>query len=308
MTPPTRPFGSAWRLRPQLRVDIAGYLFIAPWLIHFLVLIAAAMIHSLRLSFGETDLFTGYTFVGLRNYSRMLDDRLFWQALRVTAIYTFTIVPLNVMLALMIAMLLNRKLIARGLWRLLFYMPAIVQGAAVAVLWGYVLNPRFGLLNQGLAFLGIDGPRWLYSETWALPGIILMGLWGAGSAMLLYLAGLQGIPTQLYEAADIDGANGWHRFWSVTLPMLTPTIFFNLVLNIIGSFQVFTQSYVLTGGGPNNATLTMVLYLYRRAFVHFDFGYAAALAWVLFLIILGFTILVVRSADRWVHYEGAVRS
>lgn len=295
------------RLRPQLRHDIAGYLFIAPWLIHFLVLIGAAMLYSLRLSFGESDLFTGYTFVGLRNYTDMMDDPLFWQSLKVTAIYTFTIVPLNVMIALIIAMLLNQEMRIRGFWRLLFYTPAVVQGVAVAVLWSYVLNPRYGLINQALALVGIEGPRWLYSETWALPGLVLMGLWGAGGAMLLYLAGLQGIPTHLYEAADIDGASTWHRFWFVTLPMLTPTIFFNLLLNIIGSFQVFTQSYVLTEGGPNNATLTMVLYLYRRAFENFRFGYASALAWVLFAIILIFTILVVRSSERWVYYEGDVR-
>lgn len=306
MTRQVRPNRSRW-MRQQMRHDLAGYLFIAPWLIHFLVLIGAAMLYSLRLSFGESDLFTGYTFVGLRNYTDMVDDNLFWQSLKVTAIYTFTIVPLNVIIALNIALLLNQEIRFRGFWRLLFYTPAVVQGVAVVVLWSYVLNPRYGLLNQALALAGIDGPRWLYSETWALPGLVLMGLWGAGRAMLLYLAGLQGIPTQLYEAADIDGATGWHRFWYVTLPMLTPTIFFDLLLNIIGSFQVFTQSYVLTEGGPNNATLTMVLYLYRRAFENFRFGYASALAWVLFAMIMVFTILVVRSSDRWVYYEGDIR-
>jgi multiple sugar transport system permease protein len=176
-------------------------------------------------------------------------------------------------------------------------------------LWGYVLNPRFGLLNIGLARLGIEGPRWLYSESWAVPGFILMGLWGAGGAMLLYLAGMQGIPTALYEAAQIDGANSWQRFWAVTIPMLTPTIYFNLLINIIASFQVFTQVYVLTQGtgGPNNSTLTQVLYLYRKGFQDFQFGYASALAWALFLIIMVFTILVVRSSESWVHYEGELK-
>ncbi len=295
------------RLSPQLRDDIAGYLFVLPWLLHFTLLIAAAMISSLRLSFGKSDLFTGYTFIGLDNYRTMLDDPFFWQALRVTALYTFTLVPLNVIVALSIALLMNQKIWGRGIWRTIYYLPAVVQGVAVAVLWSYLLNPRFGLINQGLALIGIEGPRWLFSETWALPALVLMGLWGAGGAMLLYLAGLQGIPTQLYEAADIDGATAWHRFWNVTIPMLTPTIFFNLLLSIIGSFQVFTQSYVLTQGGPNNATLTMVLYLYQRAFTDFRFGYAAALAWALFLIIMVFTIMVVRSSDRWVYYEGDIR-
>jgi multiple sugar transport system permease protein len=155
--------------------------------------------------------------------------------------------------------------------------------------------------------IGIEGPKWLYSEQWAVPGFILMGLWGAGGAMLLYLAGLQGIPTQLYEAAEIDGANSWSRFRHITIPMLTPTIYFNLLINIIASFQVFTQVYVLTNGGPNNATLTQVLYIYRKGFQNFQFGYASALAWALFLVILVFTVLVVRSSEGWVHYEGELK-
>lgn len=296
------------RLSPQMRDDLAGYLFIAPWLLHFGLLIALAMLFSLRLSVGESDLFTGYKFTGINNFVTILtEDRFFWKALWNTAFYTFTLVPLNVVIALGIALMMNQKFFARGMWRTVYYLPAVVQGVAVAVLWGYVLNPRYGLLNQGLALFGIDGPRWIYSEVWAMPSMVIMGLWGAGGAMLLYLAGLQGIPTTLYEAADIDGANSWHRFRYVTIPMLTPTIFFNLLLSIIGSFQIFTQSYVLTGGGPNNATLTMVLYLYRKAFEEFKFGYASALAWVLFLIILVFTILVVRTSDRWVYYEGDIR-
>jgi multiple sugar transport system permease protein len=304
-----RPSAAAprWKLSQRARDNIVGFLFISPWLLHFFGLIAFAMIFSLGISLHETDLLTGYKFIGFSNFVRMWNDPLFWKAFWVTAYYTFVLVPASIVIALAIALLMNQKVAFVGLWRTLFYLPSVVQGVAVALLWGYVLNPRFGLLNLTLARFGIEGPRWLYSEDWAVPGFILMGLWGAGGAMLLYLAGLQGIPTTLYEAAEIDGANFWHRFWNITIPMLTPTIYFNLLINIIASFQVFTQAYVLTGGGPNNATLTQVLYLYRKGFQDFQFGYASALAWALFLVILFFTMLMVRSSNSWVHYEGELK-
>ena len=296
------------RLSPRIiRDNIAGFLFISPWLLHFVLLIAFAMFYSFRISLMETDLLSSEKFVGFANYKNLWNDELFWKSFRVTAYYSFVLVPSGIVLALAIAMLMNQKVKFVGVWRTLFYLPSVVSGVAVAILWGYVLNPRFGLLNMGLRSVGIEGPRWLFSETWAVPGFILMGLWGAGGAMLLYLAGLQGIPTTLYEAAEIDGAGSWHRFRHITIPMLTPTIYFNLLINIIGSFQVFTQSYIMTGGGPNNATLTQVLYLYRKGFQDFQFGYASALAWALFLVILVFTVLVVRSSEGWVHYEGELK-
>ena len=265
------------------------------------------MIFSFMISLTKTDLLTGYTYIGFENYVTMVNDPLFWKSLRVTAYYTFVLVPSSVVIALAIALLMNQKVFFVGTWRVIYYLPSVVQGVAVAILWGYVLNPRFGLLNQGLAFFGIEGPRWLYSEQWAVPGFILMGVWGAGGTMLLYLAGLQGIPTTLYEAAEIDGANAWHRFRHVTIPMLSPTIYFNVLISIIASFQVFTQAYILTEGGPNNATLTQVLYLYRKGFQDFRFGYASALAWALFVIIFIFAMLVVKSSDAWVHYEGELK-
>jgi multiple sugar transport system permease protein len=296
-----------WQISQRTRDNIAGLLFIAPWLIHFFVLIAGAMIFSFVISLTKTDLLSESSFVGFDNYVKMFDDPLFWKSLRVTAYYTFVLVPASVIVALAIAMLMNQKVFFLGGWRIIYYLPSVVQGVAVAILWGYVLNPRFGLLNQGLSFFGIEGPRWLYSEQWAVPGFILMGVWGAGGAMLLYLAGLQGVPTALYEAAEIDGANFWHRFWHVTIPMLTPTIYFNVLISIIASFQVFTQAYIMTSGGPNNATLTQVLYLYRKGFQDFQFGYASALAWALFVIIFIFAMLVVKSSDAWVHYEGELK-
>ena len=303
----TAPSQGFFRFSQRTRDNIAGFLFISPWVIHFVVLIAFAMIFSFGISLTKTDLLTGYKFIWFDNYVKMVEDPLFWKSLRVTAYYTFALVPANVLIALAIAMLMNQSVVLLGTWRMIYYLPSVVQGVAVAILWGYVLNPRFGLLNIGLEKLGIEGPRWLYSEEWAVPGFILMGLWGAGGAMLLYLAGLQGVPTALYEAAEIDGANAWHRFRHVTIPMLTPTIYFNVLISIIGSFQVFTQALIMTSGGPNNATLTQVLYLYRKGFEDFKFGYASALAWALFIIIFIFAMLVVKSSDAWVHYEGELK-
>jgi multiple sugar transport system permease protein len=292
--------------RPRTREAIVAYVCLTPWILHFGVLIAGAMVYSLYLSFTKSDLLTGTRFIGLTNYVNLLaHDPLFPKALKVTAIYSFGAVPLNTALALVIALLLNQDIKLQGVWRTLYYMPSIVSGVAVSILWAWMFNPRFGLINAVLIGLGMHNPpRWIFSEEWALPAFILMSLWGAGSNMLLYLAGLQGIPTPLYDAAKVDGANAFRRFLNVTLPMLSPTVFFNLIMNVIGSFQIFTQSYIMTQGGPNNATLTMVLLLYRKAFQQFRHGYASAIAWVLFAIIMALTLLVLRSSSFWVYYEG----
>jgi multiple sugar transport system permease protein len=296
-----------FHLSPRARDNIAGYLFISPWLLHLGLLIGLTMVTSLGISFLDTDFLTKTEFVGLENYRNMLHDQLFWKSLRNTAYYAFVAVPLSVVFALSIALLLNQKVKGLGGFRLAYYIPSIVSGVAVAIIWQYVLNPRYGLMNQALARFGIKGPQWLYSQEWAMPAFIIMGVWGAGASMLLYLAGLQGIPTQLYDAAKIDGANALGRFWAVTIPMLTPTILFNLIASLIASWQIFSQSYLMTQGGPNNATLTMVLYLYNKGFQQFHFGYASAIAWALFLIVLGFTALVLRSSAAWVYYEGEMR-
>lgn len=292
----------------QSRVEeLTAYLFITPWVVGFVIFTLGAMAFSLGLSTFSTDLLSSSRFVGIRNYVDLGKDPLFQKAIFVTFYYTVLVVPCGTVIAMLIALLLNQKVVALGLWRTVYYLPAVVTGVAVAILWGWVLNPDAGLFNQGLAVLGIHGPRWFGSETWAVPGLVLIAIWGTGTNMLLYLAGLQSIPTEVQEAAKIDGASSVRLFWHVTLPLLTPTVFFNVVINIIGSFQVFTNAYVLTQGGPNNATLTMVLYIYRQGFQLFHFGYASALAWVLFAIILIFTLLVVRSSDRWVFYEGGLR-
>lgn len=302
-----RPTAGGKPLSVRQTEERLAYLFIAPWIIGFTIFTAGAMLFSLYISMNDTDLLSTSEFVGLGNFVKTFQEKLFYKSLGVTFTYTIMVVPIGTLVALAIAMLLNQKVEPIALWRTIYYLPAVVSGVAVALLWGWVLNPEFGLVNQGLRMIGIQGPRWFASEEWAIPGVVLIAVWGTGTNMLLYLAGLQAVPTELQEAARIDGANGWQVFRNVTLPLITPTIFFNVVTNIIASFQVFTTAYVLTQGGPNNATLTMVLYLYRESFQLFHFGYASALAWMLFAIILIFTMVLLRSSSFWVHYEGGLR-
>jgi multiple sugar transport system permease protein len=294
-------------LSPQLKANITGYLFISPWLVGFLTLVAGAMVASLGISFLKTDLMQETQFVGLMNYRDILRDELVGKALVNTAYYSFAMVPLGTATALVIALLLNQNIRGLGFFRTVYYLPAVVAGVAVSLLWMWMYNPDLGLINGLLAKVGIRGPRWLYGSDWAMPSLIIMSVWGSGGSMLIFLAGLQGIPTALYEAAKIDGANTLRQFWHVTIPMLTPTIFFSVIMRIIGSWQVFTQVYIMTNGGPNNATLTMVLLLYRKAFMLFRFGYGSAIAWVLFAIIMVFTVIVFRSSALWVYYAGEVK-
>lgn len=295
------------RLSRKTREAIAGYLFISPWLIGFLTFVAGAMVASFVMSFLKTDLMMHTELVGFDQYRNVLHDKLIRKAFFNTAYYAFTTVPLGTAVALTIALILNEQIRAQGLFRTLYYLPSVVAGVAVSVLWSWIYNPDRGLANGLLALVGIQGPRWIFDQQWAMPSMIIMSVWGAGGSMLIFLAGLQSIPTPLYEAAKIDGANAWHRFWHVTIPLLTPTIFFSIVMRVIGSWQVFTQAYVMTGGGPNNATLTVVLYIYRKAFELFRFGYSSAIAWVLFSIILVFTLMIIRSSTAWVYYEGELK-
>jgi multiple sugar transport system permease protein len=308
LIPPTdRTWRSWFGLSPRAREEIVAYLFLLPWLIGFIVFTAGAMLFSLGLSFFETDLLSGNKFVGLSNYQKLLTDDLFLKSVQVTTIYTFIFVPLSVILALAIAMLLNQQVAWLSVWRTVYYLPAVVSGVAVALIWSWVLQPEYGLLNNFLSGFGLRGPRWLLDENTAIYGVGMLALWGTGTNMLLYLAGLQSIPTELQEAAKIDGAGPWNVFRFVTIPLLTPTIFFNLIINIIGAFQIVDQVLILTDGGPNNATLTMVLYLYQTAFRLFKFGYASAIGWALFVMVMILALIVIRSSEYWVHYEGGVR-
>ena len=297
-----RTAGQKQVLRPWLKEALSGYLFISPWIVGFLFLTAGPMIASFGLSLFNTDLLNTATFIGVGRYINVLGDKLMLKALRNTAYYTFAMVPLSTTLALTIAVLLNQGIKGQSLWRTIYYLPSVVSGVAVSLLWSWLFQPQAGLFNSLLAQVGITGPRWIFSEDWAMPSMIIMSLWSSGGAMVIFLAGLRGIPTALYEAAEIDGAGSIRRFWRITLPMLSPTILFNMVMNIIGSFQIFTQAFVMTNGGPANATLTMVLYLYRKGFEQFRFGYASAVAWVLFVVVIFFSFIALRSSKYWVFY------
>jgi multiple sugar transport system permease protein len=282
------------------------YLFIAPWLVGFLCLTLGPLIASLVMSFMRWEIIAPPEWIGLGNLRRLFDDKLFMQALKVTTIYTVVDVPLRTVASLLVALALNQRIAGAHWFRTFYYMPSVIPTVAVAMLFLWMLAPS-GLINSLLALVQIPPQEWLTSSRWALFSLILMSLWGYGASMVIFLAGLQGIPAQLYEAAEIDGANRWQRLWNVTLPMLSPVILFNVVMAIIGTFQVFTTGFIVTRGGPNNATLFYVLYLYRVAFNYFEMGYASALAWVLFLIILAVTLLTFRSSAAYVYYEGAIR-
>lgn len=285
------------------REEIVGWLFVTPAVLGLILWLAGPMLYSVWLSMTDWDLIRPPRFIGLSNFERMIGDRLFYKSLWATLYYTAFHVPLTLILAFLVAMLLNTKTRGIAFFRTLYYIPSIVPAVANAVLWIWLFNSEFGLINLFLRTLGFNKVLWLQDPNTAMPALILMSLWSMGGTMIIYLAGLNGIPEQLYEAAEIDGAGPWSRFWNITIPMMTPVIFFNLILQIIGSFQVFTTSYLMTRGGPNYATNFYVLYLFDNAFSWFDMGYAAALAWVLFFIILALSLIVFRSGSRWVYYE-----
>jgi multiple sugar transport system permease protein len=290
--------------RQALREERYFYLFVSPWLIGFIVFMTGPVLASLFFSFNYYDVVTPPRWNGLGNYVNLFADDLFWQALKVTAIYSVGSVALGIVASLGIALLLNRNIRGVAVFRTIFYLPSVISGVAVSLLWMWILNSDFGILNYLLwKIFRIEGPSWIMSRQWVIPSMIIMSLWGIGGSIVIYLARLQGIPTEFYEAAEIDGAGSWRKLTNITLPLMTPVIFFNLITGIIGSFQVFTQAYVITDGGPNNASLFYVLYLYRNAFKYWKMGYASALAWVFFLILLVLTALVFRASSRWVYYE-----
>jgi multiple sugar transport system permease protein len=298
-----RPF---WKIRIRKRAlvdNVEGYLFASPWIIGFLLFTLTPFVLSIWYSLNRWDLVTDIKFIGLQNYFEMFQNDLFWKTLTVTLTYILMALPAGLALALLLAILVNKQTKPMMFFRGVFFLPSVTSGVAIAVLWRWLFNPEFGLINYLLSFFGIKGPAWLLNESWALPAFAIMSLWVVGSTMLIYLAGLQSVPQQLYEAAEIDGASLLQRFWHITLPMMSSTIFFTLVIGLIGSFQVFTQSYVMTRGGPNFATYFYVLNLYMEAFQNFRMGYASALAWFLFIIVLIMTLIQFRLAGRWVYYE-----
>ena len=289
----------------KTRDNIAGYLLLLPWLFGFFLMWLIPMLISIYYSMTDFNLLNTPSFIGFQNYVRVFtQDQTFWQALKVTFSYVLVLVPLRLAFALWVAMILNQKRKFLGLYRTLYYVPSIVGGSiAVSIVWKQI----FGNEGVAMTLLGLFGIEqkisFLGNPKTALGVIVLMGVWQFGSSMLIFLSALKQIPVSLYESARVDGASKRKIFWKITLPMLTPTIFFNLIMQIVNGFRVFTESYVITNGGPMDSTLSYVLYLYQRAFKYFDMGYSCALAWILVLIIAAFTAILFKTQDSWVHYE-----
>jgi multiple sugar transport system permease protein len=296
-------------LAPRKRwQNFYGYLFLTPWLLGFLGLFLGPGLYSLYLSLTKYDVLSPAKFIGFDNYVKMFTaDPLFWPSIGRTLYFAGVGVPLGVLGSMFLAILLNNKIRGLPAYRTLFFMPTLVPIVASVVLWKWLLNDDFGVVNQALRSLGVmDPPGWFGDRRWAIPSLIMMGLWQGigGTRMIIFLAGLQGIPEELYDAASIDGAGSWEKLWNVTLPMLTPTIFFNMILGIIGGLQTFTAAFVATEGGPGFATWFFSLHLYKQAFDYWNMGYAASLAWFFAVIIVSLTVWQMRLSTRWVFYYG----
>lgn len=299
------PARRRWSLSIRGREAVDCYIFMLPAIIGLALFWIGPMLASFWLSFTEYDMLSDPKWVGAQNYRGLWHDDLFWKSLRVTVTYSVFSVPLVLATGLILAVLLNQKFPGVTVFRTVYYLPVVMSGVAISMLWKWIYNPDFGILNVFLDKIGIRGPGWLTDERWALPAMIFASVWTAGGSMLIFLAGLQDIPADLYEAAEIDGAGRWNRFWHITFPLISHVTFFNLVLGIIGALQVFTEAFVMTRGGPNNATMLLSLYLYNNAFSYLKMGYASAIAWIMFMIVLALTLLVFRSARLWVHYDAA---
>jgi len=300
--------GQSRQSRWQRRQNILGYLWVSPWILGFVIFTAGPMIASLVLSFTNYRIINVIRWAGAQNYVTALTrDELFWPSLVLTFYYMLIVVPAGLLGSLLLATLLNQRVRGESVFRTLFYLPSLTPVAAAALLWAWLLHAEVGLVNYLLYLIGIKGPPWLGSVKWAMPAIILITLWTSmgGGRMIIFLAGLQGVPQEFYEAAEIDGASPLSKFLHITLPMISPTIFFNLVLGIIGALQVFNTAYIATKGGPGRATWFFALHIYTNAFEYFDMGYASTLAWFLFLVLLVFTVIQLRLSEMWVYYAGA---
>jgi multiple sugar transport system permease protein len=292
----------------QRREMLEGLLYLSPWIIGFIVFVAGPLLASAFMSFTKYNVLRPPKFIGLNNYIfAFTKDDLFLPSIGRSFYYALLLVPLSMILSLLVALLLNQKLKATTFWRTLFFLPTLTPLVATALLWRWMLNPDVGLVNFLLSQVGIKGPGWLNSIEWAVPALVLMGLWASvgGSRMIIFLAALQDVPQELLEAAEIDGAGRWAKFTNITLPFITPSIFFNLVLGIIFALRTFEVAFVSTAGGPARATWFISLHIYQNAFVSFDMGYASALAWLLFLLLFGLTYIQFLFSGRWVFYAGA---
>jgi multiple sugar transport system permease protein len=301
--PTRRQTGSSLR-RKEAR---AGLIWVQWWFVGFLLFTLIPICAAIYLSFTSWQGIGAPQWIGIDNYVEILSgDPVFWKSLRVTALYTALALPSGLVLGFGLAMLMNQKLRGITVFRTIYYLPSILSGVPVLILWMFVFNRDFGILNWMLDLVGIPAVPWLNSEFWVVPAITVTTLWGVGGSVIIYLAGLQGVPTELYEVATLDGAGWWRTLFTVTLPMMSPVIFFQLVLALIGSLQVFAQAYILTGGGPNYASYFMSLYIYNEAFIGLRLGYASALAVILFILILIVTAVVFGTSRFWVYYGDSV--
>lgn len=294
-----RPRSLPWRLRKWV-----GLVFVAPWLLAFLLFeavpIASAIYHSFT-NWSATG--SNARFLGLDNYNEAFTrDPLFWKSVTNTLYYIGFSVPLSIIVAFLLALMLNANIRGKGFYRTVYYLPSVVPTVAAVIVWVFIFETRRGILNFALELVGLPPVRWLSDPDWAMWALIIMSLWGIGGMMVIFLAGLQGIPQELYEAAEVDGANHWYRQTRITIPLMTPVIFFNLVMNLVGAFQSFNNAFIMTGGGPNNATRLYMLHLYDNAFSYFRMGYASALAVLLFVVVFVLTLFVYRTSNRWVYY------
>jgi multiple sugar transport system permease protein len=294
--------------QPEKRNFKIGMLFLLPWTIGFFAFTAYPMVASFIYSFSIYHSKRPLEWVGLKNYVTMFTDDLFWKSLGNTSYMVLIAVPLTLFASFLCAILLNLKVKGQAFYRVVYFLPSIVPTVAGAILWIWLLNPQSGLINTTLSQIGIDGPNWRADPNWSKPALILLGLWGMGGTIMIYLSGLQDVPTSLIEAAELDGANWWQRLWNITIPMVSPITLFNLITGVIGMFQYFAQAYVFRGGGqlgdPLNSTMFYSVYLYQNGFLFLKMGYASAMAWVLFIIILLCTLALLKVSDRFTHYAG----
>jgi len=289
----------------QTKESIWFHVLILPWLLGFLIFTLGPMIASFFLSFTRYNAIKPPRLVGLQNFRILFDDPVFWKSIRVTFVYTGAFVPLQMIISLFLATLLNMRVPLLRFIRTLYYLPSILPSVVTGLVWVWLFNAEFGLLNYLIfKIIGVKGPNWLGSEKWVLPACIISGLWGMGAGVIILLAALQSVPQELYEAAELDGASAWRRFWNVTVPMISPVILYNLIIGMIGSLQTFARIYVLTGGGPNYASYFYNLFIYDNAFSFFKLGLASAQAWVLFIVIMILTYLALKTSGRWVYYAG----
>lgn len=289
----------------QSRENRNGYLFVMPWILGFFLFTLLPMVFSAILSLCEWDIVTGLStieFVGLENFTGMFKDPKFWQSLKVTFKFCLITIPCYQIVSLFVAFLLAMDIKGMKIFRVVYFLPSIIPTIAATMIWTRIFA-QDGILNKSLSVIGIKGPAWLTDRNTALYALMIMGLWGVGNTIIIYLSGLQGVSEELKEAARVDGAKGWQIFFKITVPMISPTIFFNVVMAVIGSFQYFTQAYVMTEGGPMQSTLFYNLYLYQKAYKEYQMGYASAMAWVMFIIIMLFTMLVIKSSSFWVYYQ-----